>query len=139
MFKKQMSLALVVALALTMAEGGSVASAQDRPSDAEAQRAEQVRTEIGKLGTGPDARIKVKLLDGRKVEGYVSAAGADDFVVTNLKSGAATAIPYPQVGTAKGNNLSQGARIAIGVAVSVALTILVYKYGRGRRRRGVFF
>lgn len=138
MFKKQLSLALVVALVVTLAEGGGVASAQSQTSETEAQRAEQVRTEIAKLGTGPDARIKLKLQDNSKVEGYVSEAGADSFVVVNPKNGVATTVAYPQVGTAKGNNLSQGAKIAITIGISVALTILLYKYGR-RRRRGIFF
>ena len=135
MTKKYVSLVLVAALLLSA--GGVEVLAQTRAGE-ESRRGEEVRAEIARLGTGPDARIKLKLLDGRKVEGYVSEAGADTFVVVNPKSGAATAVAYPQVGTAKGNNLSQGAKIAITVAISVGLTILLYKYGR-RRRRGVFF
>lgn len=125
---------LVTTIFLTFS--GSEVLAQTRTDD-EAQRTEQVRAEIAKLGTGPDARIKLKLLDQRKVEGYISEAGADSLVVMNPKNGVATTVAYPQVGTAKGNNLSDGARIAITVGISIALTILLYKYGR-RRRRGIF-
>lgn len=134
MRKKYVSLVLVAAVFLTFS--GVEVVAQTRTDD-EAKRGEEVRAEITKLGTGPGARIKLKLLDGRKVEGFVSEAGPDSFVVVNRKSGLATTVPYPQVGTAKGNNLSQGAKIAISIGISVALTILIYKYGR-RRRRGIF-
>ena len=135
MLKKCVSLMLVMAIFLIFSGSQVLAQTQTQtPNEDEAQRAEQVRAEIAKLGTGPDARIKLKLLDKRKVEGYVSEAGADTFVVTNPKSGLATTVAYPQVGTAKGNNLSEGARIAITVGIYIALTILLYKYGRRRRR-----
>lgn len=107
------------------------------PTD-EAGQAAEVKSAILKLGVGPDARVKLKLRDRSKVQGFISEAGADTFVVVNPKSGVATTVAYPQVGTAKGNNLSQGAKIAISVGISVALTILTYKYGR-RRRRGIIF
>ena len=134
MMKKYVSLMLVAAIFVAFS-GGEVLGQTPAQTDMEARRAEQVRTEIAKLGTGPDARIKLKLLDKRKVEGYISEAGADTFVVTNPKSGLATTVAYPQVGTAKGNNLSDGAKIAITVGISVALSILYYKYGRRNRRR----
>lgn len=132
MTKKYVSLMLAVAIFLTFS--GSEVLAQTRTDD-ELRRTEQVRTEIAKLGTGPDARIKLTLLDKTKVEGYVSDAGADSFVVINPKNGVATTVAYPQVGKAKGNNLSDGARTAILVALSVGLTILSFKYGRRGRRR----
>lgn len=134
--KKYVSLMLVVVIFMTFS-GGEVLAQTQTQTDTEAQRAEHVRSEIARLGTGPDARIKLKLLDKRKVEGYVSEAGADTFIVVNPKSGVATTVAYPQVGTAKGNNLSEGAKIVITVGISIALTILLYKYGR-RRRRGIF-
>jgi hypothetical protein len=37
----------------------------------------------------------------------------------------ATTVPYPQVGKAKGNNLSTGAKIAIGIGVGVGIFLLV--------------
>jgi hypothetical protein len=93
-------------------------------AEREARRAEKVRAQLAKLGTGPDARVKLELRDKTKLEGYVSEAGADSFVVTD-KTGAATAVPYPQVGKAQGNNLSTGAKIAIGVGIGAGITLLI--------------
>lgn len=130
MLQKCLSLTLTVSLLLTL--GGN---AYARPKgEEETQRIEKVKAVIKGLGTGPTARVSLKLQDRRKVEGYVSAAGEDTFEVTDPKTGEATTVTYPQVGTSKGNNLSQGAKIVILVGASVALSVLVYKYGRGRRR-----
>ena len=136
MFKKRLSQVVSLTVVITFFEG-TLAFAQDQSREAERRRSEQVKSEIAKLGTGPDARIKVNLLDRSKVEGYVSEAGPDSFVVLNPKTRVATTVAYPQVATAKGNNLSDGAKIAIAVAVTVGLSILYYKYGR-RRRRVIF-
>lgn len=90
------------------------------------ERAEKVRAGIAKLGTGTDARVKIKLKDKTKLEGYVSEAGPDQFTVTDLKTGAATSVDYSQVKQVKGNNLSTGAKIAIGVGIGVGVAILIF-------------
>ena len=79
---------------------------------------------ISKLGTGAEARIEVKLRDKTKLKGYVGEAGEDSFVVVDEKTGAASTVTYSQVKQVKGNNLSQGAEIAIGVGV-ILLPIVV--------------
>lgn len=86
--------------------------------------AEKVKTGIAKLGTGKDAKIKVKLKDGTKIKGYVMETGDNQFVVMNLKTGQAVPIAYPQVSQAKGNNLSKGTIIVLGF-VGLAVLILV--------------
>jgi hypothetical protein len=83
-----------------------------------------VRTQIAKLGTGKDALIRVELRDKTKLEGYVSEIGAESFIVTN-KAGMATTVAYPQVGKVKGNNLSTGTKIAIGIGVAAAIVLLI--------------
>lgn len=98
------------------------------------KQVEKVRQDIRKLGTGPDARIKLKLVDNSEVEGYISEANDKDFTVVNSNN-SSTVVPYPQVRTAKGNNLSGGAKIAITIAVVAALTFLSHKFGRRRYRR----
>lgn len=91
----------------------------------EAARAEKVRAGIFKLGTGPEARVKIKLRDKTKLEGYVSDAGEDQFTITDPKTGAVTSVEYSQVKQAKGNNLSTGAKIAIGVGIGIAAALLI--------------
>ncbi len=99
-------------------------------ADKEAARAAKVRTQLMKLGTGKDARVKLELRDKMKLEGFVSEVGADSFAVTDA-SGKTTTIPYTQVKKASGNNLSKGVKIAIlvgvGVGVALGLSLLLQR------------
>ena len=121
MFKKILSLVLVGFL--LNVPGGSVAYAGSKEEKA-ARFAEKVREGIGKLGTGAEARIEVKLRDKRKLKGYVGEAGENSFVVVDEKTGATSTVTYSQVKQVKGNNLSTAAEIAIGVGV-ILLPIIV--------------
>ena len=93
-------------------------------AEKDAKRADKVRTQLAKLGTGKDARVRVQLRDKTKLEGFVSAADADTFTVTD-DAGKTTAVPYPQVKKAQGNNLSTGAKIAIGIGIGVGVLIII--------------
>ena len=90
-----------------------------------ARFAEKVKEGIGRLGTGPEAPVEVKLRDGKKLKGYISEAGENSFVIVDAKSGAASTVPYPQVKQVTGNNLSKGAKIAITVGIVVGLLFLL--------------
>jgi hypothetical protein len=85
----------------------------------EARFAAKVKASIAKLGTGPEAGVEVKLRDKTKLKGYVQAANENSFSVVDEKTGNTTDVPYPQVKSVKGNNLSTGAKIAIGVGIAV--------------------
>ena len=122
MFRKILSLALVgLLLNLT---GVSIAHAGSKEGK-ETRFAEKVKEGISKLGTGAEARIEVKLRDKTKLKGYVSEAGKDSFAVVDEKTGAASTVTYSQVKQVKGNNLSKGAEIAIGVGVILLPIIIV--------------
>ncbi len=94
-------------------------------AEREAKFAAKLRREIARLGTGPDARVEVKLRDKTRLAGYVSGVAEDHFAVTDAGTGAVTVVPFQQVKQVKGNNLSTGAKIAIGVGVAVALLIVI--------------
>lgn len=94
-------------------------------TDKQARRAEKMKAEISRLGVGADARVEVKLKDKTKLRGYIREAGTDDFVVVNTKSGDAVTVPYPQVSQAKGNNLSTGAKIAVGLGIAAGVLIFI--------------
>ena len=94
-------------------------------AEKEAKRAEKVRTQLLKLGTGSDARVKLTLRDKTKLEGFVSEAGAETFAVTD-RAGKTTTVGYGQVGKAQGHNLSTGAKIAIGVGIGAAVTLIIF-------------
>ena len=123
MFKKLLSLALI-ALMINLA-GMRPAHAGSK-EEKHARFVEKVKTSVLKLGTGEAARVKVKLQDKTKLEGYISAADSESFVVTNQQTGMATKVAYPQVKSVQGNNLSTGAKIAIGVGIAAAVIILIF-------------
>jgi hypothetical protein len=120
MFKKICS---VILTALLM-QAAIVPAFAATKAEKEAKRVAKVRAELSKLGTGKDARVKLELRDKTKVEGYLSAATEDHVAVTDDK-GNTTVVAYPQVKTAQGNNLSTGAKIAIGIGIGVAIVLLL--------------
>lgn len=114
-----------VILSALLLQAAAVPAFAATSAEKEAQRAEKVRTQLAKLGTGKDARVQVELRDKTKLGGYISELGAESFVITN-KAGVATTVAYPQVGKVKGNNLTTGEKIVIGVGVGVAIVLLVF-------------
>jgi sRNA-binding regulator protein Hfq len=122
MFKKYLVLSLTV-LVINLSLSASVFA--DTKEDKKAKLAAKIKSEISKLGTGKDARIEVKLKDGTKLKGYVSEISADQFVVMNEKTGTPTSVTYPQAKQVKGNNLSTGVKILIGVAIVFAVLLVI--------------
>jgi len=127
MFKKYLTTILAV-MVLNLAFGATAFATTE--GEKEAKFAEKVKTNVTKLGTGKDARVEVKLKDGTKLKGYVSQINEGSFVVVNEKSGAATEIPYPQTKQVKGNNLTTGAKIAIGVGIVLLVIAIAAIVGR---------
>ena len=123
MLKRILCLALA-GLLVNLAGAGTTARAASK-EEKEARFAERVKAGIAELGTGPDARVEVKLRDKTKLKGHLSEVTGEHFVVTDSKTGAATSVAYSQVKQVKGQNLSTGARIAIGVALAVGLLIAI--------------
>src|SRR5215211_6310904 len=118
MFKKVCS----VILSALLLQAAAVPAFAATSAEKEAKRAEKVRTQLLKLGTGADARIKLVLRDKTKLEGYVSEADASTFAVTD-RAGKTTTVEYGQVSKAKGNNLSTGAKIGIGVGIGAGVVL----------------
>jgi hypothetical protein len=122
MFKKLFSLML---MALLVNITGARLVYADSKEEKQARFAEKVKTNVLKLGTGEAARVKVTLHDKTRLEGYISSAGEESFTVTSNKTGATTVVAYPQVKSVKGNNLSTGAKIAIGAGIAAAVILLI--------------
>lgn len=128
MFRKLVTL-ILVALVINLV-GVRLAYAESK-EEKQARFAEKVKTNVLKLGTGESTRVKVKLRDKSKLEGYISDAGAETFTVTDRKTGVATTVAYPQVKSVQGNNLSTGAKIAIGVGIAAAIIFIILWYTTG--------
>jgi hypothetical protein len=128
MFRRITTLLLVVSV-MNVA-GIRIAHAESK-EEKQARFAEKVKVNVLKLGTGESARVKVKLRDKAKLEGYISGAGADTFTVTDRKTGVATTVAYVQVKSVQGNNLSTGAKIAIGVGIAAAVIFIILWFTTG--------
>ena len=123
MFKRCLSHLLMITLTFTTI-GVASASAKSK-AEKEAERTAKVKAGIARLGVGKETRVAVKLRDQTKLSGYISQAGEDSFVVTDAKTGAATTVGYPDATQVQGQNLSTGAKIAIGIAIGAGVTLLV--------------
>ncbi|HUG96285.1 MAG TPA: hypothetical protein VMJ94_01980 [Nitrososphaera sp.] len=127
MLKKYLSLVLVALLVHVVSAAPAFAKSR---AEKEARFAEKVRANILKLGVGPEVLVRVKLRDKTKLEGYISEAATDSFVVVSVKNGRATTVTYPQVKAVQGNNLSTGAKIAIGVGIVIAVAAILVLWAR---------
>jgi hypothetical protein len=117
MLKKMMTM-LLICLVMNLAT--NVAFANNSKEEKVAKKIEKIKTDIATLGTGTDAKIEVKLIDKTKLKGYITEVKSDSFIVMNEKTGATNEVPYPQVKQVKGNNLSTGVKIAIGIGILFA-------------------
>jgi hypothetical protein len=122
MHKKFLSLMLIGLLLNIVGVCPASASAQD---DKEARRIEKVKANVRKLGTGVEARVEVKLLDNKKVKGYIKEMGEDSFVIVDEKASVQNAIAYAQVKQLKGRNGLTAAKVAINAAKGAAIVAAV--------------
>ena len=123
MLKKILCLVLIGSIMIVA--GGRTALAASVNAK-EAALTEKVKTAIAKLGTGPSAQVEITLHDKSKLKGYIKEADDEHFVLVH-KTGVATEVAYPQVRKVKGNNLSTGAKVAIGFGVGIVILLLVFK------------
>jgi hypothetical protein len=100
-----------------------------RPARAQAtgatRAAEQARVAVQRLGVGTKTRVEVKLQDGARLSGRISAAGEDTFTVTDSKTGAPRTLAYADVARVKksGGGLSTRTWVIIGAAAAAAVIV----------------
>ena len=121
MLKKVLSLVLT-GLLINMA---AVTSSYARSQDEQARNIEKVKESVRKLGVGAEARVEVKLHDGRKLKGYIQEAGEDNFTLIDSKDGTVTTVAYSQVKQLQGRNRSTAAKVGINVAKGVGVVAAV--------------
>lgn len=120
MFKELLSFALIVLLLNVI--GISSAYSQE---DKRVLAIEKVRENVRKLGVGEAAQIEVKLLNGRKIKGYVRETSEDSFVVVDAKTNEAANVDYLQVKQVKGKNQLTAAKVGLTVVKGVAVVAIV--------------
>ena len=89
--------------------------------------AEKVKAAVAKRGTGPKAKVTVKLKDKTKLKGYISNAGGDSFTLSETKTGQARTFAYTDVAEVKKQGgMSLAAKIGIGVGAGIGALGLTY-------------
>jgi hypothetical protein len=86
---------------------------------------EGARAAVERLGVGPQARTEITLRDKKKVKGYVSAAGADSFTITDQKTGASQTIAYTDVLSVRRRHGGMKTRSWIIIAGAAAAAVIV--------------
>ena len=100
-----------------------------QPARAQAQEAtrpaEKARATVQKLGASPRRRVEVKLQDGTKLRGSISAAGEDTFTITDAKTSAPRTVAYADVARVKepGGGPSVRTWVIIGAAAVAAVIV----------------
>lgn len=105
-----------------LALGYQPASAQTQEA---ARPAERARATVQKLGVGPKSRVEVKMQDGARLKGSISAADEDAFTVTDAKTGVPRTVAYADVARVKeaGSSLSSRTWLIIGAAAAAAVIV----------------
>src|ERR1700704_5252971 len=88
------SFLLALALMLNLSCFPCNAQTQERRQD---RAVERIKSNVAKLGTGAQARVRVTLRDGKKLNGYISEVGTDSFVIKDSKTQARETIMYGEV------------------------------------------
>ncbi|HEX8456053.1 MAG TPA: hypothetical protein VF656_01930 [Pyrinomonadaceae bacterium] len=138
MFRKFISVVLVIVILGTGC--GALARSkqktqQQEEAAAEAKRAEKVeklRRKVLARGTGTKARVAVKLHDGTKLKGYITATTADGFTVvsTDKQPGAPVHVSYSDVDEFKahGKGMSTTSKILIGTGATLLVSAAVLAF-----------
>jgi hypothetical protein len=121
--KKVAAIAFIALLAHLLIEPAAASSK-------EKNQAEKVRANILKLGSGPNARVKIKLRDKTRMEGYISEAQQDSFTIIDAKTGQTTVIVYSTVAKVSGKNVLTGVKIAKDLAATALMVTLVVLFIR---------
>ena len=99
--------------------------------------ADKVKAEVAKRGTGPKAKVTVKLKDDTKLKGYISEASNDSFTLADSKTGQPRTLNYRDVAEVKKQGgMSLAAKIGIGVGAGVGALALLYAIGCSGDRGG---
>lgn len=123
MLRKTFCLLLIGSI--MMVTSGRIALAASA-REKEAALTEKVKAAIAKLGTGPSAQAEITLRDKSKLKGYIKEANEEHFILVH-QTGDATEVAYPQVKKVTGNNLSTGAKVAIGVGIGIVILLVALK------------
>lgn len=116
---------LLVCRSVVFADQGAPTLGTPPTQAHETPQAARVKREVQKRGIGEKSRVKVRLLNGIEVTGYISTIEEASFAVTDKKTGQATTISYAEVQKIQAPGLSKGAKIGIAVGLAAAVLVIV--------------
>jgi len=91
----------------------------------EAKYARKVKSEIMRLGSGPQTDIKVRLRDNSKISGYLGEVGENNFTVVDKQTAKTTSVEYSKVKKASGKNHLSGQTILVGIGIVLFILMIV--------------
>ena len=113
----------MLACLLLVTANFSLISAQTQ-ADRTASSIAKVKTAVLKRQAGGDKRVKVIMLTGTELKGYISQAGEDSFELMDSKTKQSRSIFYRDVAKVRGNGLSKTAIISLGALGAAAAVVL---------------
>lgn len=91
---------------------------------------EKVKADVAKRGTGPKAKVNVKLKDKTKLKGYINQRGSDSFTLADSETGQMRTLSYAEVSEVKkSGGLSLLTKIGIGVGIFVGVLAILFAIG----------
>jgi hypothetical protein len=121
MLRKYLSVFLALIL-LQITTGSAFSSTRAEKDD---QRRAQVKAEVSKHGTGEKARIRVKMIDGKTLKGFIEEAGADSFLLRESETGGPRTIAYSDVSKIKDKEASRFQKILFVWALLAVASLVV--------------
>jgi hypothetical protein len=94
-------------------------SVSGRTQEDETKHVNKVRGQIARIGTGPKARVEIRLRDETKLKGFIGESDETRFVVVDTKTGARTTLEYPQVKKVKSYRLTNTFKTALAVGIGL--------------------
>ena len=129
MFKRCLS--VILAGLLLFGVNTSFIFAQTKADDNKAANVEKVKASVAKRGTSEKNQIRVKMLNGTKLKGYISQISDDSFTLTDSKTKQPTVIAYSNAARVEGRGMSGGVRIGIiAFAAVIGAAIILFFIAR---------
>lgn len=121
MFYKYLSIALIGLLAF--GANTTISFAQTK-TDNKASNVEKVKANVVKRGINEKKSVRVKMLNGTKLKGYIAQIGDDSFTLNDSQTKQPITIAYRDAERVDGGGLG-GAKIAIIAGAAAGVTLLV--------------
>ena len=130
MWKSKSAVAVLLSLVVLAATPSRVAC----QTETDTRLLAKVKANVAALGSGSEAKVKVKLRDGKKLKGYISYVGEEKFAITDSEPDDTKIIAYDDVAEIKRQKRLLPMRallIGAGVAFAAVLVVGIARNGIG--------